>query len=105
MRREVAVDLETWVVGGIEGAVALWLGEFVLGGELAHAALQLAARPLRVARDRCGQSLGAAVPVGPGDHIVCRCVVVELETLGLRQRSLEVMLWGVGGDVRQGAPS
>jgi hypothetical protein len=34
------------------------------------------------------------------DDVLDRCVVVELEAFGLRQRSLEVVLWNARGDVK-----
>jgi hypothetical protein len=103
VRREVAVDLDAWVVGGIEGGVEHRLRQVVGAGEPEHPRLQLAAGELRFVGDRLGEDSCSSVPVGPGDRFVDRRVVVELQALGLRQRTLQVVGWNRCGDVEQGA--
>jgi hypothetical protein len=78
MRREVAVDLETWVVGGIEGDVEDGPRQAVVAYELVHQGLQLAAGELRVACDGLLQPLGGAVAVGSLDDRFDGLLVVEL---------------------------
>jgi hypothetical protein len=101
--REVEVGLEAWVLGGIERVVAQRPRQAVFAGEPAHAAVQLAARPLGVGRDRFREPPGASVAIGSRDHVSDRCVVVDAEFLRLRERPLEVVLWGVAGDIQQRA--
>ena len=61
-------------------------------------------------RVNCGSSwiavdsrLVARWPLASLDDALDRSVVVELQALGLRERSLEVMGWDVRGEVEQGA--
>ena len=90
-------------VVGDHGGVALGLRQAVVARELVHQRLELAASEMGVAGDGFGESLGRAVAVGSRDEVLDRCVVVELQALGLRQCPLEVMGRDVGGDVEQGA--
>jgi hypothetical protein len=73
----------------------------VVASEPAHVGLQFAARELGVGCDRVCEALGASVPIGSGDRIGYRGVVVELESFGLRERSLEVVVGDVRRDVEQ----
>jgi len=75
----------------------------VVAGELVHQRLQLAASELGVAGDGFGESLDPAVAVGSRDDVLEGSVVVELQALGLRESSLEVMGRDLGSDVEQGA--
>jgi hypothetical protein len=83
------------------GGGALGLRQALVAGELVHQRFELSARELGVAGDGFGQSLGPAVAVGSSDDLVEGCVVVGLQTLGLLQRSLEVMRRDLSGDVEQ----
>ena len=104
VRREVEVGLEAWVVGGVEGvcctrvAAGRARGRACACGSPARCATTAGrSRSLLARRPVPRWPLALAIVV------LDRGVVVELQAFGLRQRSLEVVVWGVGGDVEQRA--
>src|SRR3954469_24728005 len=88
---EVEVDLEAWVVGGIEDEVPERLGQARSAHELAEGDLELAAGQVGRLAERSREGSFPSMPVVSLDHLGDGAVVVELEALGLGERSLEAV--------------
>jgi hypothetical protein len=85
------------VVEGTEDEVAERVGETCSSCERAERDLELAAGQLGLEGGRSREGSPPSVPVGPDEPVGDGAVVVELEALGLRERSLEaVCAWRRG---------
>jgi hypothetical protein len=103
VRRPAEVDLEARMVGGGEGEVDERLRQRRGAAELEEADLPLAPGALGVEGGGFGQRLLSSVPVRARQELGDRSVVVELEVLGLRKRSLEPIGPDGRGQVQQRA--
>jgi len=103
VRRPAEVDLEAWVVGGSEEEVRLRLRHGCGADEGQEPDLPLAPGELGLASGRLGQGSSPSVPVGAGQELGDRRVVVELLTLRLRERTLEAVRPDGRGEIEEGA--
>jgi hypothetical protein len=88
---------------GLEDEVRERLGQARLSHQGQEARFELTARELGLAADRSREGRLPSVPVGASDDVGDRPVVVELEALGLRERSFEAAFRHRRGEVEEGA--